>query len=122
MSEKIVLHSGEEITDWTEKIGFDEVNLESDAPRFFQPRFTSPPGPLFLFSVEHTFFAGPGQPAVSVKRTFRSSNAEDALQQYLREPKERTAGTDEQSVGFRVHLKPGATGSETISVARIAGE
>ena len=121
MSEKIDLHSGEEIRDWTSKIGFDVVNLESDAPRFFQPRFAPTPGPMALFTVEHTFFAGPGQPMVSVKRFFRSTSAEEALQQYLQEPKERSAGTEEQGLGFRVHMKPGATGGEAIKVAKVAG-
>jgi hypothetical protein len=121
MSEKIDLNNGEEIRDWTNKIGFDVVNLESDAPRFFQPRFAPTPGPMSLFMVEHTFFASPSQPAVSVKRIFRSTNAEGALQQYLQEPRERSSGTDEQGLGFKVHMKPGATGGEAIRVAKVPG-
>jgi hypothetical protein len=121
MSERIDLHSGEEIRDWADKNGFDVVNLESDAPRFFQPRFMPAAGPMVLFAVEHTFFARPDQPLVSVKRFFRSASAEGALQQYLQEPKERSAGTDEQGLGFRVHMKPGATGGEAIRVAKVAG-
>ncbi len=119
MSEKIDLQNGEEIREWTKKIGFDEVNLESDAPRFFQPRFAPAPGPLTLFTVEHTFFAGTGQPMVSVRRFFRSTSAEGALQQYLQEPKDRSGGTDEQGLGFKVHLKPGATSGESIKVAKV---
>jgi hypothetical protein len=121
MSEKIDLHSGEEIRDWTSKNGFDVVNLESDSPRFFQPRFTPTPGPMALFAVEHTFFAGPSQPVVSVKRFFRSTSAEGALQQYIQEPKERSAGADEHGLVFRLHLKPGATNGEAIGVSKLAG-
>jgi hypothetical protein len=121
MSEKIDLQSGDEIRDWAGKTGFDVVSMESDAPRFFQPRFTPTPGPLALFTVEHTFNAGPGQPMVSVKRFFRVTSAEAALQQYLREPKERSAGTDETGVGFRVHLKPGTNSGEAIKVVKVAG-
>jgi len=55
---------------------------------------------------------------VSLKRVFRATSAEDALQQYLREAKERSGGTAEEKVGFRLHLKAGATGAETISVTR----
>ena len=121
MSEKIDLQSGEEIREWAGKTGFDVVSLESDAPRFFQPSFTPAPGPLALFVVEHTFNASPGQPMVSVKRFFRVTSAEGALLQYLREPKERSAGTDETGVVFRVHMKPGTFGGEAIKVTKVAG-
>lgn len=122
MSEQLELHGGWEIRDWAKKNGFDVVNLESDAPRFFEARFTPTPGPMLLFSVEHTYFASERQPMVSVMQYFRATSAEDALQQYLREPKERSFGSAEQRVGFRVHMKPGATDSEAIAVVKQRGE
>jgi hypothetical protein len=121
LSEKIDLGSGEEIRDWTSKAGFDVVNLESDAPRFFQPSFAPASGPVDLYTVEHTFFAGPGQPMVSVKRFLRSTSAEGALQHYLQEPRERSGGTDEQTLGFRLYMKPGANSGEAIRVAKAPG-
>jgi hypothetical protein len=118
MSEQINLRSGEEIRDWAKKNGFDVVNLESDAPRFFQPRFTPTSGPLLLFSVEHIFLTKEGQPMVSVKRVIRSISADDALYQYFQEPREHSAGSDEYSVGFRIHMKPGSNDNEVIAVVK----
>jgi len=121
MSENISLHSGPEIRLWMEKNGFDVVNADSDGPRFFQPRFMAGAGPQLLFFVEHTFFADERLPIVSVKRTFRATSAEDALLQYLREPKERSNGSGEGLVAFSVHAKPGSTGRESIVVGKQQG-
>ena len=118
MSERIKLDNGQQIRDWASTNGFDVVSLESDAPRFFQPRFTAGPGPMSLFNVEHTYLADASRPMVSLKRVFRATSAEDALQQYLREPKERVGGEAEGRVGFRLHLKAGATEGETIAVTK----
>jgi hypothetical protein len=122
MSEQLELRSGSEIRDWAKKNGFDVVNLESDAPRFFQPRFTPMPGPMLLFSIEHTYLTKDGQPMVSVNRIIRSTSAEDALYQYFQEPKERSSGSAEYSVGFRVHMKPGANDNEAIVVIKHTAE
>jgi hypothetical protein len=118
MSERLSLRKGDEIRDWANKNGFDVVSFDPDAPRFFQPRFTPATGPMFLFDVEHTYLGDQGKQMVSVKRVFRATTAEDALQQYLREPKERSAGSAEEKVGFRLHLKAGATEGETITVTK----
>ena len=59
---------------------------------------------------------------VSVKRVIRSTSAEDALYQYLKEPKEHSAGNAEYSVGFKVHIKPGANDNETITVVKQTAE
>jgi hypothetical protein len=118
MSELIRLDGGKQIRDWASKNGFDVVSFDSDAPRFFQPRFTAGPGPLVLFDVEHAYLGEAGHPVVSLKRVFRATSAEDALQQYLREAREKSAGTAEDKVGFTLHLKAGATEAETISVTR----
>lgn len=123
MSEHIDLHSGEEIRDWMRKNGFDIVRVESeDAPRFFQPRFTPTSGTTFLFSIEHTYCTDEGRPMVSVKRMFRATSAEDALQQYLLEGKERLCGRGEQQVGFKLHVKPGSSDKETITVVKREGD
>ena len=118
MSEQISLYNGREIRDWIEKNGFDVLSPESGAPRFFQPRFTPAAGPTYLFSVEHTYSSGDGQPMISVDRVFRATSAEDALQQYLRESKGRFHGTGEERVGFRLHLKPGSADREAIAVVK----
>jgi hypothetical protein len=122
MSERIELHSGEEIRDWAKRNGFDVVDLDPGAPRFFQPMFTPVAGPMLLFSVEHTYLTNQGFPMVSVKRTFRATSAEDALIQYLREPKDRSAGQGEHSVGFIAHTKPGSGDREAIIVSKAPGE
>jgi hypothetical protein len=104
-----------------EKNGFDVVNADSDGPRFFQPRFMPGAGPQLLFNVEHTFFADEKLPVVSVKRTFRATSAEDALLQYLREPKQRSNGDGEALVAFSLHAKPGSTARESIVVGKQQG-
>ena len=118
MSDRVGLKNGEEIRDWASKNGFDVVNLDSDGPRFFQSRFTPTSGPLVLFSVEHAYLTKDSQPMVSLKRLIRSTSAEDALYQYFQEPKERSAGSAEHMVAFRIHLKPGATDNEAITVVK----
>lgn len=120
MSERIRLDGGVQIRDWAARNGFDVVSFDSDAPRFFQPRFTPGPGPMLLYDVEHTYLTASGQPMVTVKRTFRATSAEDALQQYLRESKDRSAGNAEGAVGFKLHLKAGAAENEAVSVAKQA--
>ena len=122
MSERIILGTGSEIREWAAKNGFDVVDLESDGPRFFQPRFVPTPGPMLLFTVEHTYFTNDGQPMVSVKRIIRSASAEDALYQYFREPKERSAGEAEHLVSFKTHAKPGDCDNESITVIKHAGD
>jgi hypothetical protein len=122
MSERISLPNAQEIREWGKNNGFDEVNLESDSPRFFQQKFTATPGPQLLFMIEHVFKTAEGQPLVSVKRVLRATTAEDALHQYFQEPRERTGGNEEYSVGFKVHAKPGAGGNETITVMKMAAQ
>jgi hypothetical protein len=119
MSEKIDLKNSTEIRDWIQKNGFDVVSLESDSPRFFQPRFTPSPGPLLLYKVEHTFLLSKAQPTVSVQQNIRAASAEDALFRYLQEPKEHATGSAEYHLGFTVHHKPGTTDFETISISRL---
>ncbi len=118
MSETISLHTGQEIRQWMEKTGFDVVASESDGPRFFQPRFMPGAGPQLLFTVEHTFSSEKGSPLVTVKRAFHATSAEDALQQYLREPKDRSSGTAEAIVAFSLLSKPGSTDREAVLVTK----
>lgn len=122
MSERIDLQSSSAIKDWIQKNGFDVVNLESDSPRFFQTRFTPSAGPQVLFKVEHTFLLAKGQPLVTVKRNIRAADAEDALFQYLQGSKEHGTGNEEHYVGFVMHLKPGASDLENISVTRLSSQ
>ncbi len=122
MSETIGLRTGQEIRLWMEKTGFDVVAADSDGPRFFQPRFMPGAGPQLLFSVEHTFSSEKGAPLVTLKRAYRATSAEDALLQYLREPKDRSSGTAETMVGFSLLSKPGATDRESIVVAKHQGK
>jgi hypothetical protein len=120
MSERIDLRSGEEIRDWARENEFDIVDLESeDTPRFFQRKFTPQPGPIVLFGVEHAYYTDNGRPMVSVKRVFRASSAEEALQQYLLEPKERSCGRAEQQVSFKLYVRPGGGQREAISVTKL---
>ncbi len=118
MSEHINLPNGPEIRLWMENNGFDIVAADSDGPRFFQPRFMPGAGPQLLFSVEHTFFGEGGTPLVSVRRAYRATSAEEALLQYLREPKDKSSGTGEAAVGFSLPSKPGTTDGEAIVVAK----
>ena len=123
MSEKIELSSGQQIQDWSEKNGFGViVNADPDAPRFFQGRAPVTPGPIQLYSVEHSFMNTDVQPMVTVKRIFRASSAEDALYQYYREPKERSAGNREDRVGFALNSKPGSWANEAILVAKLINQ
>ncbi len=122
MSERVDLHSGDEIRDWAKRHGYDVVSLDPSAPRFFEPRFTPEPGPMLLFALEHTYMTGEGRPMVTVKRAFRATSAEDALLQYLREPKDRSSGQGEQRVGFTLHTKPGSGDREAVTVIRAQGE
>ncbi len=117
MSDKIELRNGQQIREWASRNGFDVlVAPDPDAPRFFEPRSTAG-GPLELYSVEHRFQNG-NQTIVTLKRVIRASSAEDALYQYFREPKERSAGNYEYRVGFVLSVKPGTTDGEAISVAK----
>ncbi len=120
MSERISLPNSSAIKEWIQNNGYDVVSLESDSPRFFQSRFTPSAGPQVLFRVEHTYSLTPGQPLVTVKRNIRAANAEDALFRYIQRSRENNAGVDEHYVGFVTHLKPGASGQESISVMRLA--
>jgi hypothetical protein len=122
MSERIDLRSGQEIRDWISKNGVDIVNLDSDAPRFLQPKFMPSPGPMLLFAVEHTYLTTEEKAMVSLRRAFRATSAEDALQQYLREPKERSFGRGDQMVGFTLHDKPGRGDREALTVVKVLGE
>ena len=119
MSERIVLRSGGEIREWVRNNSFDIVDIDSDSPKFFQSRFTPSPGPTLLFTVEHTYLTEDRKPLVTLKRSIRSTNAEDGLLQYLREPAERSAGDAEHKVGFKIHMKPGASEEEIITVATV---
>jgi hypothetical protein len=119
MSEKIELRNGKQIREWTTRSGYDVVNLDPDAPRFFEPRFTTTAGPMLLFSLEHTFHGLEGAPMVTLKRVLRATTAEDALFLYFREPKERSSGNYEYRVGFALHTKPGETENESIVVAKM---
>ena len=120
MSDNIELRSGQQIKDWAAKNGFDVVvNPDLDAPRFFQSRSPATPGPIQLFSVEHSFLKTDTKPMVTLRRVFRASSADDALYQYFREPKERSAGNDEYNVGFTLHVKPGTVENESILVAKL---
>jgi hypothetical protein len=119
MSEKISLNNSEEIKKWALQNGFDTVNLDLDAPRFFQSRMPQGSGSMALFSIEHIFLNKDNKPVVSLKRVIRSISAEDALYQYMKESSERRSGKDEFSVGFKTYLKPGYSDSEAIKVARL---
>jgi len=119
MSERIELRNGKQIREWATKSGFNVVNLEPEAPRFFEPRFIPTSGPMLLFSLEHTFLTGDGKPMVTLQRILRAAAAEDALHQYFREPKERSSGNYEYRVGFALHTKPGDTESESIVVTKM---
>ena len=118
MSETVNLHTGQEIKLWMEKTVFDVVASDSDGPRFFQPRFMPGARPQLLFTVEHTFSSDQGSPLVTVKRAFRATSAEDALQQYLREAKDRSSGTAEAVVAFSLLSKPGSTDREAVLVTK----
>jgi hypothetical protein len=122
MSEHLELHGGPEIRDWIGENGFDIIDIDPDAPRFFQPRFTPEAGPFLLFGVQHTYLMGSGQPLVSLQRSFRATSAEDALRQYLHEPRERSSGLTEQRVGFELHVRPGTSDDETVIVFREPAE
>lgn len=122
MTEQITLQSSWEIRDWIQKNGFDVVSLESDAPRFFHSKFTPSPGPQMLFKIEHTYLLAKGQPMITVKQNIRAANAEDALYRYLQGPKEHSTGNDEHYLGFVMHLKPGSSDQENISVIRLSPE
>ncbi len=122
MSESISLRTGAEIRLWMEKTGFDVVAADSDGPRFFQPRFMPGAGLQSLFLVEQTFSSEEGIPLVTVKRAFRATSAEDALLQYLREPKDRSSGSGEALVAFSLPSKPGMADREAITVAKQQGK
>ena len=122
MSERIELRNGQQIRDWATQNGFDVVNLDPDAPRFFQTKFIPTPGPMQLFSIEHNFLTADAQPMVTLKRIVRATAAEDALYQYFREPKERSAGNYEYRVGFAIHTKPGVTDREAIIVTKMPNQ
>ena len=119
MSERIELANGQQIRGWATKNGFDVVNLDPEAPRFFDARFTPTPGAVQLFSVEHSYLTADGKPMITLKRVVRAATAEDALYLYFREPKERSAGDEEYRVGFAVHSKPVATDREMMVVAKL---
>ena len=116
MSEHLELQSSKEIRDWIDKNGFDIVNLDSEAPRFFQPKYTVAVGPMHIYGIQHTYLTNEGHPLVSVQRSFSAPDAEDAFQQYLQEPKERSFGGGEERVGFKLYMKPGAWENETVSI------
>lgn len=116
MAEHLELRNSQEIKDWISKNSYDIVNLDSEAPHFFQPRFTVASGPMQIFGVQHTYLKNDGYPMVSVQRSFRATSAEDALRQYLRESKERSLGGSEERVGFRLYMKAGSWDYEAINV------
>ena len=118
MSEKIVLKSGKDIRDWAQNNSFDVVDVDFGSPRFFQARFTPTAGPMLLFAVEHTYFTDDGKPLVTVRRVLRSTDAEGALHQYLYGARDQSAGAGEYAVGFKTHMRPGASDGEAISLVR----
>jgi len=122
MSEHLELRNSQEIRDWINRNSYDVVNLDSESPRFFQPRFTVASGPMQMFGVQHTYLQDDEQPIVSLQRSFRAISAEDALRQYLRESKERSSGMGEDRVGFRLYMKAGSRDYETIKVFKESGE
>jgi hypothetical protein len=116
MSEYIELKNSLEIRDWVNSNSYDIVSIDSEAPRFFQPRFMVTPGQMQIFGVQHTFLKDDKNPLVSLQRSFRATSAEDALRQYLQESKERSFGGGEERVGFKLFIKAGSWDYETINV------
>ena len=79
MSEHLELRNSQEIRDWIDSNNYDVIDLDQEAPRFFQPKFTMTPGPMQIFGVQHTYLKDDEQPLVSVQRSFMAMSAEDAL-------------------------------------------